>query len=71
MFNRNLFRSKVIAAGLTLEKIAQKMGIDPSTLDRKMSGVSDFSRAEIQSVCEILKLSNAERDAIFFDSELV
>lgn len=70
MFDRKLFRSKVVASGLTLEAVAKEIGINPSTLDRKMSGVSDFTRNEMQTLRKILGLSAAEFDGIFFAEEL-
>lgn len=66
MFNRNLFRAKVVAMGMTLEEVARKMGINPSTLDRKMSGNSDFTRSEIQSLRKMLTMTADECDSIFF-----
>lgn len=70
VFDRKLFRSKVVAAGLTLEAIAKEIGINPATLDRKMSGVSDFTRKEMQAIRKILGLSASEFDGIFFAEEL-
>ena len=70
MFNRQLFRSKVIAVGLTLERIAIEIGINPATLNRKMSGESDFTRCEMQNIRRILMLDVAEFEAIFFAPEL-
>lgn len=70
MFDRKLFRSKVVAAGLTLEYVSREIGINPSTLDRKMSGISDFTRAEMQKLRKILDLSAEEFDGIFFAEEL-
>ncbi len=66
MFNRNLFRAKVVAMGMTLEEVARRMGINPSTLDRKMSGNSDFTRSEIQSLRKMLTMTADECDSIFF-----
>ena len=66
MFDRNKFRAKVVGAGLTLEEVARQLGINPSTLDRKMSGISDFSRNEIQVLRKILSMTAAECDEIFF-----
>ena len=66
MFNRNLFRAKVVAMGMTLEEVARRMGINPSTLDRKMSGNSDITRSEIQSLRKMLTMTADECDSIFF-----
>ena len=70
MFDRKKFRSKVVAAGLTLEEVSRIIGINPSTLDRKMSGISDFTRNEIQILRKLLNISAVECDEIFFAEEL-
>lgn len=70
MFDRNKFKGKVVAAGYTLSEIAKRIGINPATLDRKMSGKSDFSRAEIQSLRALLCMSATDVDEIFFAEEL-
>ena len=70
MFNRQLFRAKVIAVGFTLERIAIEIGINPATLNRKMSGDSDFTRCEMQNIRRILMLDASEFEAIFFAPEL-
>jgi len=70
MFNRNKFRAKVVENGFTLEEVAKQLGINPSTLDRKMSGISDFSRNEIQILRKVLSMTAAECDEIFFAEEL-
>lgn len=70
MFNRNAFRGKVIAEGMTLSELASKIGISSATLSRKMQGESDFTRREIQSIRVILRLTTDEADAIFFAKEL-
>ena len=48
MFNRDLFRSKIIAAGKAIKDAAAVMGCNEATLYRKMAGESDFTRNEIQ-----------------------
>ena len=70
MFNRNKFRGRVIAEGYTLVYIAAKLDINPTTLNRKMSGESDFTREEIQKLRAILRLTAEETDEIFFADEL-
>ena len=66
MFNKNAFKAKVVGAGMTLAEVAAKIGINPTTLGRKMSGESDFTRAEIQKLRSILGMTAADADAIFF-----
>lgn len=64
MFNRSKFRALVIEQGLTMEIIAQELGINQATLYRKMNGESDFYRWEIQSICTLLDVSSPKE--IFF-----
>ena len=52
--------------GYTLGWLADIVGINPATLNRKMSGESDFTRSEIQIIKANLKLSINEVEAIFF-----
>lgn len=70
MFDKKEFRACVMRAGLTLEKLAVDIGINPATLYRKMSGESDFTRAEIHHIRLALGLTPAEADRIFFAKEL-
>ncbi len=66
MFNKNLFRSEVVKAGMTLEQVAQFMGINIATLYRKINGESDFTRNEIAMFKSCLGLNMKSVDAIFF-----
>ena len=52
--------------GLTFKDISNILGIKESTLYRKMSGESDFTRNEIQLFREKLGLTAEETDNIFF-----
>lgn len=70
MFDRKKFRGKVISEGYTLAEVAEKLQISPATLNRKMSGVSDFTRIELQRLRNILSMSDAEMNDIFFAEEL-
>ena len=66
MFDRKRFRAKIIENGLTFKDISNILGIKESTLYRKMSGESDFTRNEIQLFREKLGLTAEETDNIFF-----
>lgn len=55
---------------ITIEQLANKIGINPSTLNRKMKGETDFYRHEISLIKEILDLSIYEMLDIFFKNEL-
>ncbi|SCG82676.1 hypothetical protein DW1_1103 [Proteiniborus sp. DW1] len=70
MFDRNKFRAKIIENGLTTEQVAEKLNINVVTLYRKMNGVSDFTRNEVQQLKEILNLDVHTAYAIFFAEQL-
>lgn len=70
MFREDEFRSALKRKGHSISGISQLLGIDQSTLYRKMSGISDFTRNEIQMIKTALTLSNEEVDSIFFSAEL-
>ncbi len=65
-FNGHVFKGAVISKGFSLQDIADCLGINCSTLYRKIARNGDFSRAEIRKIADKLSLNEAERDAIFF-----
>lgn len=64
MFDEKKFREIVRGKGLSLNKVAKNIGLNPSTLYRKMTGESDFYRTEIQKLCTLLEIENPAE--IFF-----
>ena len=50
MFQKNEFKAEVVRRNLTLENVANAIGIDAATLHRKMNGASDFYRSEIEKI---------------------
>lgn len=70
MFNRALFQYAVDRKNMTMLSVADRLGVNPATLYRKVHGQSDFTRGEIQLLREILGLTVREADAIFLLSDL-
>ena len=68
MFNQNLLKAKIIEKNMSVLAICNELGICETTFYRKLSRNGDFSRFEIGKITKILKLSNNERDKIFFAS---
>lgn len=50
----------------TQEAFALATGMSPSTLSSKLSGKTDWTRQEIERVCELLGIPMAEAHTYFF-----
>ena len=66
MYNERKFKAKLVEAGLTVEKLAEIIGINQATLYRKIAGKSEFTRIEMQVVQKALHLSREDLCSIFF-----
>lgn len=55
---------------MTLSGLASEIGISDASLNRKMSGKSDFTRLEIQHIRMVLRMTPDEADAIFLRQNL-
>ena len=67
MFDDKKFAEWVHSNGYTFADIARALGINEATLYRKRSGVSDFTRGEINSM--IVLLGCEDPISIFFADE--
>lgn len=68
MFDRQAFRAEVVRKGKTMKGVANALGINVSTLYRKMNGQSDFYLDEIQAL--LLYLEIQEPKGIFFAHDI-
>lgn len=66
MFKANLFRAKLKEQDKTIDDVAVVLGVNSATVSRKINGISEFKRNEIQLLRYALKLSDNEVNAIFF-----
>lgn len=66
MFKKDLFRAKVMERGKTMRDAALVMGCSEATLSRKINGISDFTRNEIQLFRQAFDLSADDVENIFF-----
>lgn len=66
MFNKDLFRAKIVANGKTMKDAATAIGCSEASLSRKVNGTSDFTRNEIQLFREAFGLSSEDVYSIFF-----
>ena len=68
MVNVPMLKGKVIEKGFTLEKVAENIGIDRSTMSRKLGNSGeDFTIKQADDIVKLLNLSPAEATAIFFN----
>ncbi len=67
MVNVNKLRGKIVELGLTTADVAEKMGIDRSTLYRKLNEPDEgFTVKEVADLAKILNLTANELNTIFF-----
>lgn len=65
--NINKLRGKIVESGLNIGAIAKELGIDRSTLYRKINSEGDaLTVSEANKICEILNLSADDAMSIFF-----
>ena len=68
MFNKSEFKAQVARSETTYKEIAENLGIDESTLWRKIQNDGSFTRKEINKLIIILNIESPE--TIFFAEEL-
>ncbi|TAH62235.1 MAG: XRE family transcriptional regulator [Gottschalkiaceae bacterium] len=67
MVNVNKLKGKIVEKELTIEKLAERIGLDRSTLYRKISNDGEtFTIREANLICNELGLTGKEATAIFF-----
>lgn len=69
MTNTALLREKIAKAGLKMGFVADKMSLTNGGLWNKINNRSEFKASEIIILKELLDLSTAEVNAIFFDGK--
>lgn len=67
MFRKNEFLAEVARKELTLRRLSDFIGINSSTLYRKINGESEFTRSEISAICECLRIDDERMREIFFN----
>lgn len=70
MFRKNELKAEIARAGMTYETLARAVGINASSLYRKINGRTDFYRYEIVKITEVLHLDDATMRRIFFAPDL-
>lgn len=68
MFDQRKFKAQMVIMGVSARDIATALSIDESTFYRKIKANGNFTRSEINTLIDILKINNPED--IFFSKEL-
>ncbi|KZR60427.1 helix-turn-helix domain-containing protein [Pseudobacillus badius] len=67
MVNVNKLKGKIVEKGLTIGLLAKKIGVDRSTLYRKISNNGEsFTIKDANLICQALDLTPREATDIFF-----
>nr|DAV37613.1 MAG TPA: helix-turn-helix domain protein [Caudoviricetes sp.] len=71
MINSMELKAEIKRSGLTQDQLANKIGIDPSTLNRKINNKnSTLSVDEAQKIVAVLNIPEEKLAVIFFNSKL-
>lgn len=71
MINTAELKAEIKRSGLTQEKLAREIGMDPSTLNKKINNKqSVLSVDEAQKIAKVLEIPQEKLIVIFFTSEL-
>lgn len=70
MFDKRRFKAALALAGVSATELASAIGINASTLYRKINADGDFTREEISKITSFLGIGAPQVQAIFFANEL-
>ena len=66
MVKVNRLKAKIVELETSVEAVAERIGMDKSTLYRRFQAPDDFTVGEIGMLTSVLGLSCAEAQSIFF-----
>lgn len=66
MFNKNLFKSRLVAEGYTQEQFASMLNISATALNNKVNGKAGWNSKQISECIKVLKLTPHDVISIFF-----
>ena len=57
MYNYSKLLGRIKEKGFTLEALAKKIGLNVSTLSKKLNNKSEFHQDEIKKICRVIDIS--------------
>lgn len=64
--NTSMLLDKIESSGISKSEIAETLGITRQGLYNKLCGKKEFKASEVRKLSELLDLTSAEREQIFF-----
>lgn len=64
----NKIKARMVEMGFTQSEVAQKIGMNQSTLSLKLSGKRPLSINEAENICKILDIGNENFGEYFFNA---
>lgn len=64
--NYSKLLGRIKECGFTQEQLAKAIGKNKGTLSAKLNGLSSFTTKEIDDICRVLDISNAQIGDYFF-----
>ena len=66
MVNTQLLDAKIDRSGLRIGHIVETIGISRQGFDKRRKGKNRFRKSEIYVLCDLLHLTEEDKNAIFF-----
>ena len=64
--NVNKLKGRIVEKGMNVETVAKRIGIERSSLYRKLNNFEKITIGEARKLKDVLELSDEEASAIFF-----
>jgi len=64
--NNNKLRAKIVEKGMNVDKIAEKINVDRSSMYRKLNNFEKITIGEATRIKNVLDMSDTEAIEIFF-----
>lgn len=65
-----LLREKIDQSGFKMTYVAERCGLTYQGFKKKLDGYTEFKASEIAALIDVLHLTDAEVQAIFFDNDV-
>ncbi len=62
----NKLKGKIVEKGMNVETVAERIGVDRSSLYRKLNNFERITIGEANKMKDVLELSDEEANSIFF-----